>query len=224
MPDEVAVNAKTLLLTAGLATLLGAGLPAQAQRASSTGEVQRLIDQLNPGSGTRGIRLPADGAASSPSGPPSGQPSGPPAAAGQDRVAAPTAKPAQPRTAPPATTAPAGVPSASITVLFPSGSAALTPEAARSIDPLGQALTSAALAPYRFRIEGHTDTVGSRESNQLLSEARALAVRNYLVQRYGVQPDRLEAIGLGEDQPLVATGDEMAERRNRRVQILNLGT
>ena len=73
------------------------------------------------------------------------------------------------------------------------------------------------------RIEGHTDTVGSRESNQALSERRAAAVREFLMQRFGVQPGRLEAVGVGEDQLLVATPDEVPERRNRRVQIINLG-
>lgn len=209
------MKATSLLLTAGLAALLGgSGGPALAQRAGGEAEVQRLIDQLNPGSRTRGIRLPSD----------SGAPASPPAAApaGQERVAAPMGKPATPARRP-AEAAEAN-PSANLTVLFASGSAALTPEAARSIDPLGRALTSPALAPYRFRIEGHTDRVGSRDTNQQLSEARAQAVRAYLIERYGVQPGRLDAVGLGEDQPVVATADETPERRNRRVMIVNLGT
>ena len=100
----------------------------------------------------------------------------------------------------------------------------LTPEAARSIDPLGQALTSPTLAPYRVRIEGHTDRVGSRIANQQLSEARAAAVRAYLIQRFGIQPERLVSVGLGEDHPAVPTPDEVPERQNRRVMIVNLGT
>ena len=209
------MKATSLLLAAGLATLSGlAAAPALAQRASGETEVQRLIDQLNPTGRTRGIRLPSDGSA------PAAPPAPPPA--GQERVAAPMGKPAAParRPAEAADTSPA----ATLTVLFASGSAVLTPEAARSIDPLGQALTSSTLAPYRFRIEGHTDRVGSRETNQQLSEARAQAVRAYLIQRFGVQPGRLDAVGLGEDQPVVPTPDETPERRNRRVMIVNLGT
>lgn len=207
------MKATPLLLTIGLAALLGsAASPALAQRTSGEGEVQRLIDQLNPRSTTRGIRLPSEA-------PP---PAPPP---GQERMAAPVGKPVTPPRRPADAAAPQAEasPSAALTVLFPTGSAVLTPEAARSIDPLGRALTSATLAPYRFRIEGHTDRVGTRESNQQLSEARATAVRAYLIQRFGVQPERLDAVGLGEDQPVVTTADEVPERRNRRVLIVTLG-
>jgi outer membrane protein OmpA-like peptidoglycan-associated protein len=121
------------------------------------------------------------------------------------------------------TTAPAGVPAASIIVTFASGSATLTPQAEAALAPLGRALTSTDLTPYRFRIEGHTDTVGDTVMNQTLSECRAAAVRDYLVTRFGVDPGRLEAVGLGETQLLVPTRDETPEGRNRRVQVLNLG-
>ncbi len=136
-------------------------------------------------------------------------------------IRVPGAAPAEPaRTA---TTAPAGVPAVSITVRFPSGSADLTPEAERQLAALGQALSSQALASYRFRIEGHTDTVGSVELNQMLSERRAAAVRDHLTRRYGIDPARLESIGFGKKQLLVSTPDQTPEPRNRRVQVLNLG-
>ena len=204
---KFAASVGVMMLAAAVA------LPAAAQRSSAEGEVQRLIDQLQPGSATRGIRVPTDPA-------PAVAPRRAPGAA-QDKVAAPSARPIAP--AAPATTAPPGTPAESLTVLFPTGSATVTPEAARSLEALGRALTSQALTPYRFRIEGHTDSVGTRESNQALSERRAAAVRAYLIQRFNVPPNRLEAIGIGEDQPLVATPDETPERRNRRVQIVNLG-
>ncbi|SDB68230.1 OmpA family protein [Belnapia rosea] len=121
------------------------------------------------------------------------------------------------------TTAPPGVGAASISLRFATGSAVLTPEAERSLDELGRALASPQLAAYRFRIEGHTDTVGSRESNQALSERRAAAARDYLTSRHRISADRLDVIGLGESQLLVATPDEAAEARNRRVQVINLG-
>jgi outer membrane protein OmpA-like peptidoglycan-associated protein len=176
---------------------LGMALPASAQDLAPP--VRQLIEQLRPEAGaTRGIRLPsAQPAATTPATP----------------AAADTT----------ATTAPPGVAAVSLTVTFATGSTRLTPEAERVLDSLGNALGSAQLAPYRFRIEGHTDTVGSRELNQSLSERRAVAVRDHLVQRYGIAPSRLEAVGLGEQQLLIATPDDTAEVRNRRVQILNLG-
>ena len=114
------------------------------------------------------------------------------------------------------------MPAASLTVHFASGSAALTPQAERTLDVLGQALTSSLLSNSAFRIEGHTDTVGSPTMNLSLSERRAIAVRDYLQRRFGISPQRLEAVGLGETQLLVRTPAQVAEPRNRRVQILNV--
>ena len=122
------------------------------------------------------------------------------------------------------TTAPAGTPALSVLVNFASGSATLSPQAERALAPVAQALASPALASFRFRIEGHTDTTGDPASNQALSERRAAAVRDYLVQRYGVSPNRLEVVGLGETNLLVRTGTQVPEVRNRRVQVLNIGS
>jgi outer membrane protein OmpA-like peptidoglycan-associated protein len=135
-------------------------------------------------------------------------------------VQAPVPQPLPP--AETATTAPPGVAAVSITVTFPSGSAALTPQAEATLAPLGRALSSPALAPFRFRIEGHTDSVGDAGSNMRLSERRAQSVRDYLVIRHGVAPGRLDAIGLGETRLLVPTGDGVDDARNRRVQVVNL--
>jgi outer membrane protein OmpA-like peptidoglycan-associated protein len=71
----------------------------------------------------------------------------------------------------------------------------------------------------RVAVEGHTDSVGSEESNQALSEKRAAAVRDYLVSR-GVPADRITTTGLGETSP-VATNDTPAGRQqNRRVELI----
>ncbi len=114
-------------------------------------------------------------------------------------------------------------PSLDLTIVFRTGSADLTPQAASTLSKLGKALASPSLASYRFRIEGHTDTVGSKDENQTLSQARAEKVAGYLEHDYGVSPDRLQPVGLGEDGLLVATPDQTAEPRNRRVHVVNLG-
>jgi outer membrane protein OmpA-like peptidoglycan-associated protein len=68
-------------------------------------------------------------------------------------------------------------------------------------------------------IEGHTDSVGSDATNQVLSEKRAAAVRDYLVSR-GLGRDRMTVTGLGETTP-VATNDTAAGRQqNRRVELI----
>lgn len=167
-----------------------------------------LIQQLQPQ--TRGIRMPAE-----------------PPAAGSVAGSAVAPSATRPAAAPPrrvaTTTAPPGVGAASLSIRFATGSAALTPEAARSLDGLGRALSSPQLAPFRFRIEGHTDTVGDAELNRSLSERRAATVQAYLATRHGVDAGRLEAVGLGESQLLMPTADDTAEPHNRRVQIVNLG-
>ena len=74
----------------------------------------------------------------------------------------------------------------------------------------------------RIQLEGHTDSVGSDEYNQTLSEERADAVRDYLVQQ-GVPASSLSAVGLGKADP-VATNDTAAGRQqNRRVEMVVSG-
>ncbi|MGK7862578.1 OmpA family protein [Falsiroseomonas sp. E2-1-a4] len=207
-----------LLALAAGAMLLPAPALAQSDPAAA-----RLIEQLRPrGDGaTRGIRLP-----SAPAPTPSAE-TAPvrPAPLGATATPAP-ATPSAPRPVArpvvPDTTAPEGVPAVSITVTFPSGSANLTPQAEARLAPLGRALASADLAPFRFRIEGHTDSVGAASMNMALSERRAAAVRDYLIRQYGVDGARLEAVGLGQTRLLVPTGDGVNEPRNRRVQVINL--
>ena len=72
---------------------------------------------------------------------------------------------------------------------FENGSAELTPAAIAALDELGKALSSSTLSGFKFRIEGHTDTVGSKPYNVSLSERRAAAVSAYLEQKFGVGPD-----------------------------------
>ncbi|HVC60400.1 MAG TPA: OmpA family protein [Acetobacteraceae bacterium] len=196
-----------------LAPLVFATAPAFAQNNPSA---EQIINSLKPtgnltAGGTRGIRLAA---------PPPGMTTpyaAMPAVPGQRRVAA--AKPMAPATM----QAQAGGPSVNLTVNFANGSADLTPEAMATLDQLGRALSSSDLASYRFRIEGHTDTVGSAEYNRVLSERRAEAVVNYIVTKFGVPASRLQAVGMGEQGLLVSTPDQTPEPRNRRVQVVNLG-
>lgn len=114
--------------------------------------------------------------------------------------------------------------SQNLTVLFANGSAGLTPQAGRALEELGKALTSQELSGYRFRIEGHTDTVGAPELNKTLSAKRAEAVVAYLKSKFGIPPARLEAVGKGDSDLLVATPPQTAEPRNRRVQVVNIGS
>ncbi len=167
-----------------------------------------------------------------------------PAASGAAPVTAPLAAPAAPTPSPhqivnaltpsangPATTrgirvvhgGHAAAPSVSLNVDFATGSAALTPQAKKVLGSLGTALKDPKLAGDRFRIEGHTDTVGSPAYNQALSEQRARAVASYLEQTYAIPGSRLEAVGMGEKGLLVPTPAQTPEARNRRVLVVNKG-
>ena len=107
---------------------------------------------------------------------------------------------------------------------FVSGSAELTPSARHALDTLGHALTSPTLASFRFRIEGHTDTVGTEATNQALSEQRAQTAAAYLEEHYKIDQSRLDAVGRGQTDLAVDTPPQTPEARNRRVKVVNLGS
>lgn len=206
---------RALITSIIVAPLVLGSLPAFAQ---SNPSASQIINSLKPSGnlvtgGTRGIRLaaPSDGAQPSPP-----QAAAKPAAAAQAHVA--SSKPMAPAAA-----SSASGPAVSLTVNFATGSADLTPDAIKSLDVLGQALSSKDLAGYKFRIEGHTDTVGSPAYNKELSERRAEAVVDYIAKKFSVEPSRLQAIGMGEEGLLVQTPAQTPEPRNRRVQVINLG-
>jgi outer membrane protein OmpA-like peptidoglycan-associated protein len=117
----------------------------------------------------------------------------------------------------------AAAPSVNLTVNFATGSASLTASAEHTLDALGHALSSSDLSGYRFRIEGHTDTVGTPDGNRALSQKRAETVAAYLENKFGLQAAKLDAVGVGQDDLLVPTPDQTPEPRNRRVKIINLG-
>jgi outer membrane protein OmpA-like peptidoglycan-associated protein len=70
----------------------------------------------------------------------------------------------------------------------------------------------------KFSIEGHTDSVGAAKSNQLLSERRANAVRDYLIAN-GIAADRLTAQGFGEEKPIDSNNTKAGRANNRRVEV-----
>ncbi len=69
-----------------------------------------------------------------------------------------------------------------------------------------------------IRVEGHTDSIGSNEYNMGLSNRRATAVKNLLVQR-GISASRIEVVGFGETVPVASNNTEAGRQKNRRVEI-----
>lgn len=102
-------------------------------------------------------------------------------------------------------------------VLFDTGQWQIRSGAANNLDKL-----AAFLNQYKDRtvaIEGHTDSVGTAEYNQSLSQRRAEAVRSYLVGQ-GVDPRRLVASGMGEGHPVVGNDTAAGRQQNRRVEVI----
>ena len=111
-------------------------------------------------------------------------------------------------------------PSASLMITFESSSARLTQLSRGILDTVAKALNSERLAGYSFNIEGHADPTGIPELNVRLSEARAMAVRDYLATTHGVDAARLIAIGKGSSELLNVSNPIAPE--NRRVRIVNI--
>jgi outer membrane protein OmpA-like peptidoglycan-associated protein len=102
-------------------------------------------------------------------------------------------------------------------VLFDVNSAALDGDGRTTLDDVAGVLNQ--YPKTAVVVQGHTDSTGSEEHNQELSERRAGSVRGYLVNR-GVGPDRLAAIGYGETYPVASNDSESGRQQNRRVDIL----
>lgn len=112
-------------------------------------------------------------------------------------------------------------------VLFPSGSATLTPEGLGAMDQLATAIVDLEgqipkEIDWALQIDGHTDVrpIASTQfpSNWELSTARASSVVKYMISR-GVPGNRLVAAGYGEYQPLELGSDDTALQKNRRIEL-----
>ena len=112
------------------------------------------------------------------------------------------------------------LPSADITVFFEFNRSEITPQAVESLRVLGQAMSDPRFKAAKFLIAGHTDARGTASYNQALSQARAEAVRRYLIETFKFEPGTLTARGFGETR-LKNSRNPRADE-NRRVQIINL--
>lgn len=102
-------------------------------------------------------------------------------------------------------------------LVFPVGVSAIQGDGARTLDEIAELLK---LRPdVSLRIEGHTDNTGPDQLNRTLSQERADAVRNYLIQR-GVAGSRLEARGYGPSRPAATNDTPEGRSRNRRVEFI----
>ena len=85
------------------------------------------------------------------------------------------------------------------------------------LDSLGETLTS--FGNTTLQIEGHTDAIGSARANLSLSQRRAGAVRDYLIEHFQVKPDRFKTYGFGASKPIASNQTQEGQAANRRTEI-----
>ncbi|MBN2037599.1 MAG: OmpA family protein [Chitinispirillaceae bacterium] len=101
-------------------------------------------------------------------------------------------------------------------VTFESGRAVLTQRSFAVMNRVAESLRE--WPQVTIEVQGHTDSRGDNAMNLQLSQARAEAVRLYLIQQ-GVAPERLTAVGYGEDRPVASNNTAAGRRQNRRVEL-----
>jgi chemotaxis protein MotB len=114
-------------------------------------------------------------------------------------------------------------------VLFPPGSATLSPAGQNEVAKVAEILSAVADdipqgIDWVIRVDGHTDNVplsgqGEFADNWELSQARALSVVRYMSGSLGIPPDRLSANGFGEFNPVNTANTEEARAQNRRIEL-----
>jgi OOP family OmpA-OmpF porin len=104
-------------------------------------------------------------------------------------------------------------------VTFDTAKATIRPESFPRLDIVVEFMKYKKRA--RVEIAGHTDNVGSRKANHTLSEKRAQACRDYIVSK-GIDRDRIEAVGFGDERPLVPNDTDEGRQKNRRIEAREL--
>jgi OmpA-OmpF porin, OOP family len=101
-------------------------------------------------------------------------------------------------------------------IFFETGSYYLLPRSFTSLDSVATLLNK--IPALQLTIEGHTDNIGTRAKNQLLSENRARTVMDYLI-RVGINNGRLKSIGFGQERPITTNTTQEGRAKNRRVEL-----
>lgn len=103
----------------------------------------------------------------------------------------------------------------SLHIKFPSDSAEVNPSYFGEIEKIASFMKK--YATVHSTIEGHTDDTGAAAYNKTLSERRAKAVRQVLIERFGIDAARLDAVGYGEEKPVADNSTTEGRFENRRV-------
>lgn len=107
--------------------------------------------------------------------------------------------------------------SVAFTLYFAEGTTTITPESRGVLEAIRKEINARPGA--EVQVTGHTDTVDSDEKNDRLSARRADEIVEFLVAQ-GFSPDLLTAVGRGERELFVETGDNIPNQQNRRVEVI----
>jgi OmpA-OmpF porin, OOP family len=104
-------------------------------------------------------------------------------------------------------------------VNFDTGKATMRPESLFRLDNVVEVM--AHKKGMRIEISGHTDNVGKKKDNQILSEKRAKSCRDYLVSK-GIESSRITTVGYGDERPIAPNDSEQGRQQNRRIEAAEL--
>jgi outer membrane protein OmpA-like peptidoglycan-associated protein len=113
------------------------------------------------------------------------------------------------------------LPQLALDIQFNSDSAIIRPESYKTLGRLAEALYHPYLLDRKFLVVGHVEATGKRPNNLDLTQKRASAIREALVTTFRVSPQRIVALGLGEEQ--LQDRSKPTAPANRRVQFIVIG-
>ena len=93
-----------------------------------------------------------------------------------------------------------GLPTFNFNIHFDVDTPIILPDSYETVGRIADAMVNAPMLPYMFLIVGHTDSNGRREANAILSQRRADALRDVLVNTFKISAKRIQSLGLGEEQ------------------------
>jgi OOP family OmpA-OmpF porin len=114
----------------------------------------------------------------------------------------------------------AKLPTFNVDIRFDTDTPIVQPESYQTLGRIADALVQSTMLPYGFLIVGHIEANGKRENNALLSQRRADAIRDVMVNTFKISSKRLQSVGLGEEQLLDAAHPTAPV--NQQIQIMTV--
>jgi outer membrane protein OmpA-like peptidoglycan-associated protein len=113
------------------------------------------------------------------------------------------------------------LPTFTLDIHFDTDTPVVRPDSYQTVGRLADAFVNAKLQPYSFLVVGHSDSTGRREANLILSQRRADAVRDVLVNTFKISAKRFQTLGLGEEQFIDPA--RPTSPANLQIQIVTMG-